>query len=156
MSTWLSALSSELDLLLTSSVTSHNRMVLNITNILMTSKYQPSTQASPLNTGPYSAASMMCLFEYPFAISNSTNSTHKLLISLSSWLLPISINGICAYSIAQILNLWPFLTYSFLLHPHSTHSRSCWSNIQSMHYIWALITTSSVTILDQTLIVSYV
>ena len=30
-------------------------------------------QASPLNTDPYSAASMMCPFEYPFAISNSTN-----------------------------------------------------------------------------------
>ena len=92
-------------------------------------------QASPLNTDPYSAASMMCPFEYPFAISNSTNSTHKRLISLSSWLFPISINGICVYSTAQILNLGQSLTHSFLLHPHSIHSKSCESNIQNVLYL---------------------
>ena len=113
-------------------------------------------QASPLNTDPYSAASMMCPFEYQFAISNSTNFTHKRLISLSSWLFPISINGICAYSTAQILNLGQSLTHSFLLRPHSIHSKSCVSNIQNMCYIWALTTASSVIILDQTLIVSHV
>ena len=47
-------------LLLTSSVTSHNLMVLNI-NILMTSKYQPLMQASPLNTDPYSTLPPRCV-----------------------------------------------------------------------------------------------
>ena len=125
-------------LLLTSSVTSHNLMVLNI-NILMTSKYQPFNASFYFEHWPvFHSASTMCPFEYPLAISNSTNSTHKCLISLSSWLLSISINGICTYSPAQILNLGQSLTHSFLLHPHSVHSKSCWSSIQNMCCIWAM------------------
>lgn len=137
-----------LALLWTSWVISYSSMALNTINILMTSQHQSLTQSSPLNTGSYSAASITCPFDSPAAIWDSTNSTHN------SWF-PFPtvyfLSQQMALPLTQLLwhQTWghPWLTP---WHPHSVHSKSCWSKLQNICYIWALFATSYVTILIQT------
>lgn len=82
--------------------------------MLMTSKYPSLTQASPLNIGWYSAASLMSPFDYPVATQTQPLFHTKLLIFPYDCVLPIATNGTSTYSAAQTPNLGPSLMHSFL------------------------------------------
>lgn len=95
--------------------------------------------------------------QLPSQIALVLHTTPDFPVQLGSCIvLPISTNGTSVYSVAQAPKLWALSDCLFFSYSHSMQSKSCWSRLQNLCYTQAVIATSSMTNLIQTMIVFHV